>query len=145
MGNHQDKLGFHIRELSLLLSRKIDQEAIHYDIENITQPQAMVINLIYTHKNREIYQKDIEEELSIRKPTASQLIDRMTNSGLVERHVSLTDKRRNQIVLTDKAVASVKKIKLVLKDIEKKLQTDLSDEEIATFLNVVDKMKKNIQ
>lgn len=145
MENHQDKLGFHIRELALLLSRKIDQEAIHYDMENITHPQAMVINLIYKHKDGEIYQKDIEEELSIRKPTASQLIDRMTTSGLVERHVSLTDKRRNQIVLTEKAVASVKKIKLVLKDIEKKLQKDLSADEIAMFLHVVDKMKKNIQ
>ena len=145
MNNHQGALGFHIRELSILLSRKIDHEAIQNDIENISHPQAMVIHFISRNHPREIHQKDIEEELSIRKPTASQLLDRMEKSGLVERRVSSKDKRRNQIILTDKAIDSVKQIKHVLKDIEKTLQQDLTEDEIATFLQVVEKMKKNIQ
>ena len=105
----------------------------------------MVIHFISRNHPREIHQKDIEEELSIRKPTASQLLDRMEKSGLVERRVSSKDKRRNQIILTDKAIDSVKQIKHVLKDIEKTLQQDLTEDEIATFLQVVEKMKKNIQ
>ena len=102
----------------------------------------MVIHFISRNHLREIHQKDIEEELSIRKPTASQLLDRMEKSGLVERRVSSKDKRRNQIILTDKAIDSVKQIKHVLKDIEKTLQQDLTEDEIATFLQVVEKMKK---
>lgn len=144
MDFHQDKLGFHIRELALLLSRKMDQEANAHEVGHLTHPQAMVIHLIY-HNKREIYQKDIEEALSIRKPTASQLIDRMEKSGLVERHVSKQDKRRNQIVLTEKAIESTKKIHLILDDIESQLQEKLSEEEIQSFLHVIKTMKTNIQ
>ncbi|MHC5268368.1 MarR family winged helix-turn-helix transcriptional regulator [Enterococcus sp. LJL98] len=145
MDFHQNKLGFHIRELSLLLSRKMEQEACSHQIAHVTHPQAMVIHLIYHQQEREIYQKDIEEALSIRKPTASQLIDRMEKSGLVERHVSTKDKRRNQIVLTAKAIESTKKIHLVLEDIEKQLKENLSEDDLSHFLRVVETMKTNIQ
>ncbi|MFV0559228.1 MAG: MarR family winged helix-turn-helix transcriptional regulator [Enterococcus sp.] len=145
MKDFEKSLGFEIRELSILLGRYIDSTAKKMQIEDLRGPQAMVIHFIYGHPEQKIYQKDIEKELSIRKPSASQLLDRMEGKGYIERLVSDTDKRYRQVILTEKAVANIKQVEQLRKCVELNLTKEITKEEQASFLKIVTKMKANIQ
>ncbi|AIM25534.1 MarR family transcriptional regulator [Melissococcus plutonius] len=144
MADEQKDLGYEIRELAILFGRRIKKEACKRKIKKLMGPQAMVLNFIYYNPEKIIYQKDIEKELSIRKSTASQLLDRMEANGYVHRIVSNKDKRLKQIILTKKALEQKQAINEMTKQIEKELMKDLSAEEVDAFLKTVNKIKNNL-
>lgn len=140
---HRNELGYEIRELSILLGRYIENESAKRGVQHMKGPQAWALGYIHNHVGP-VYQKDIEQELSIRKPTASRLIDRMEKNGSVQRVVSKTDKRWKQIVLTEKAQQEMTQIDEFIATVETKIKANLSAEEIASFKEIAGKIKQNI-
>lgn len=145
MLDKHNEVGFELRELMILLSRVIDQEAAARNVDKLKGPQAWALGFIKKNDDRAIYQKDIEEELSIRKPTASRLIDRMEKNGFVRRIPSLEDKRLKQIVLTKKAEKNMSQIDDLVQTVESRLKNGLSDEEIQTYLKITRRIKMNLE
>lgn len=143
--NHKNELGFEIRELELMLGRYIESESAKNDILHLKGPQGWAIGFLNAHQDKPMYQKDIEHELSIRKPTASRLIDRMEKNGYVERRVSAEDKRWKEIVLTQKAKDEIQLVDNFIAGVEAKLRKNLSDAEIKQFLQTLGKIKKNLE
>lgn len=145
MFHKENDLGFEIRELSILLGRFIDHEATHREVESLRGPQAWTLGFIKHKGSQPVYQKDIEEELSIRKPTASRLVDRMEKNGFVKRIASPEDKRLKQIIITAKAEENMKKIDGLIRSVETRIKKNLSPEEIQQFIATIHKIKKNVQ
>lgn len=145
MHKHKCYFGYVIRELDILMGRTIDSEAKKLGLKDIRGPQAKVLRFVFYNSERKIYQKDIEQELALRKASITKMLNGMEENGYIERVVSPRDKRLKQIVLTDKANRTMKNIETMLFDIEAQLTRDISQEEHEQFLQITEKIKHNLQ
>lgn len=142
--NPKGTIEFELRELSLMLGQYIEKEESLKEIAAIRGPQGFALGYLYKNRDRDIYQKDLEHELSIRKPTASKLVDRMKKNGFITTITSAQDKRLKQLVITEKGLRQVELFQEFLIQFEQKLRRGISEEELTQFFATLDKIKKNI-
>ena len=71
-----DHIGFQIRILSNLINRKINQMVAEEE-EMLTPHQGWVLNYMTQHREQDIMQRDIEKKFSIRRSTASHMLQLM--------------------------------------------------------------------
>ncbi len=103
--------------------------------------------LFYLYKNRknDIYQKDIEDAFSIRRSTATGVLQRMEKNGLIIRSSCNFDARLKTISLTDKALALLQRIDESLDETETIVRKDISQSDLDIFFKVIKKMIGNME
>ncbi|WP_249274424.1 MarR family winged helix-turn-helix transcriptional regulator [Candidatus Enterococcus clewellii] len=138
-------LGFEIRELSILIGRYIEKQGPDSELKKMRGPQAWALGFLSENLDREIYQKDLEKELSIRKPTASRLVKRMERNGFITIVPSAKDKRFKRLIVTELAMENMKKVEQFVTNLEERLTQNISEEELQSFIHTIEKLKKNIQ
>ena len=90
----------YISKLSNKLRRKFDMLSSRKEFSG---SQGRTLRFLLS-QTEDIYQKDIEEEYSIRPSTATQLLKQMEKNGLIIREPEAYDNRLKKIVVTDKAL-----------------------------------------
>ena len=110
-----------------------------------TITQARIMEFILKNKNNNIYQKDLEKELNLRRATVSEVLTTMEKKKIIKRVHNPNDARSKQIILQEKNLEKQQEIKNKLIDLENILIKDISKEELLTFSLVLQKMKKNIE
>ena len=68
-----------------------------------THTQMQIIGYILDNYDKEIYQKDLEAVLNLRRATVSGVLQTMERNGLVLRVVNDGDARSKKIILNEKA------------------------------------------
>ncbi|MDN6626041.1 MAG: MarR family transcriptional regulator [Pisciglobus halotolerans] len=100
----------------------------------------------YVHNRQEdVFQKDIEELLKIRRSTATGVLNTLEKRELIHREPVSYDARLKKLVVTVKGIEFEKKAIECLKEIENEVRFDLSEEELDTFFRVLDKIKNNVE
>ena len=138
-------VGFQIRIISNLIRREIDNLITDKFNANITRIQGWIIDYINRNNDRDIFQKDIEEEFSIRRSTATIILKSMEKNNLITRNSVNYDARLRKIELTEKAININKNFRNIIDEFEKKLIQGLSKEEVDTFFNILEKIKNNLE
>ena len=125
----------------------VQQEAKRCGIEFMGGPQGQVIRFLdYREESGQaVLIKDIEQELNITKSVASNLVKRMVQNGLVELEVSPNDKRAKYVHLTEKSRSQMKQIKSFFDRIDRSLLEGVSEEKLAIFEEVIDKLQANVK
>ena len=125
----------------------VQQEAKRCGIEFMGGPQGQVIRFLdYREESGQaVLIKDIEQELNITKSVASNLVKRMVQNGLVELEVSPNDKRAKYVHLTEKSRSQMKQNKSFFDRIDRSLLEGVSEEELAIFEEVLDKLQANVK
>lgn len=111
---------------------------------DITPMHAKIIMTLYK-SSEPLCQKDLEGPISCNKSTMSSVVSTMVKNGLLTREVSESDSRINYLVLTEKGIEManfLKKDRVYTEDI---ISDGISEDEYTTFINVIDKMRKNIE
>ncbi len=88
-------------------------------------------------------QKEIAEKINIDGSTLVPVIDRMEQSGLVERRADSKDRRNNRIYLTKKSESTVDSIIQTILQLRKIIYRGVSENEISTVQNVLKILIKN--
>lgn len=146
MDKNKLKLGLNIEKINHIISRKMDSAVIKAIDDNITVSQACVIEFIASRgENREIFQKDLEKEFDLKRSSVSLMLRNMEKSDLIKKVSVSEDARLKQIILTEKSLKIYDKISLAIDSVENKLAENLKPEEIKIFLDIIDKMRKNLQ
>lgn len=103
--------------------------------------------LFYLFKNckSDIYQKDIEDAFSIRRSTATGVLQRMEKNGLIVRSPCSFDARLKTIGLTDKALAILQRIDKSIDETETIVRKNISQNDLDIFFKVIKKMIKNME
>ena len=131
-----------INILSNLLKRKIDGFS---SIEGMSLTQNRVLLFLLRNSDKAIYQRDIENEYSIRPATATNLLNSLEAMGLLYRETSESDSRRKRIILRDEALKHKASAEKDIENLEALLTEGISAEELEVFRSVTDRMIENLQ
>lgn len=133
-------LGILINKITNQLKRKMDKEM--NENYNLTKTQSLVLS--YINSNKEIYQKDIEKRFSIRRSTATEILNLMEKRNLIKRTPSKIDKRLNNIEITEEGIKLEKVGKEKIKELEKHMTKSLTKEEKKELIRLLEKVEQNL-
>lgn len=105
-----------------------------------------ILNFVLaSYPEREIYQKDIEEELNIRGATVSNLLKRMEAQDFICREKVSFDDRLKKILPTKRTIEMRESVKQYISLLEKQLTTGIGEEELNAFYGVLHQMQQNME
>jgi len=135
---------YKIKDLDMEILRLIVNNDDEKDICSLSPSQMKIIAYIF-NKNDEVYQRDLEKDLNLRRATLSGILNTMEKNNLLTRISSDKDARSKRIILNEKTkeIFSKKREKLV--EVENILIRGIDEKELNKFLNTIDKMKNNIK
>lgn len=136
MKNYRETFGIRFLTLSRQWRRHLDQQLSILGVTDVTwAPMIHLDNL-----GGGINQKQLAKSVGIEGPAQVRLLDTLEARGHIIRKVSETDRRSKLVYLTDAGTLQVKKIRTCLKKIEQHDLSQISDEELAIFHKVLDKL-----
>ncbi len=130
----------YINNLSNKLRRRIDafpSRAV------FSGSQGKVLHFVLA-QNHDVFQKDIEEEFGLRPPTATQLLKKMEQDGLIRREVMAEDGRLKRILVSEKALQYKDVVITDLINLEEELTKEIPQEEMDIFFRIIEKMMENV-
>ncbi|WP_283610681.1 MarR family winged helix-turn-helix transcriptional regulator [Faecalispora anaeroviscerum] len=138
------RVGRELRSLNNMIRRYFEFSSHRKEIETVTGNNGWIISFVADRTDRDVYQKDIEVYFTITRSTASRVLSRMEQKGLIQRLAVAQDARLKKIVLTQKAL----EIRGLMLEDAKKMEATLiqgfTEEEIKTLLSYLERMKTNI-
>ena len=112
----------------------------------LTGMQFAIVSFIAKESTeRDVFQKDLEQKFDIRKSTVTGILNTMERDGLLLRETVPYDARLRKMILTDKALQAKQNTEQVIDSVESQLSKGLTEEEITTFLNILEKISKNAE
>lgn len=95
-------------------------------------------------ENRDIFQKDLEAQFNIRRSTATQILQAMERKKLIIRKPSAEDRRTKKIVLTEQGRELCMENSERIMQMENKLKSGFSEDEIDVLFRFLTRMQKNM-
>ncbi|MDD3141313.1 MAG: MarR family transcriptional regulator [Lachnospiraceae bacterium] len=143
--NQERSVSFEFKIISNLIKRQLDNSASIQYLDSLTGTNGWIIGFLAENDNKDIFQRDLEEQFSIRRSTASSIVKLMEQKGFITRVPVAYDARLKKIVLTKKAYEIHETIFKDMANLEQQLISGLTTEELYAFFKVVDKIKSNIE
>ena len=137
-------IGFEIKLADNLIKRSLEATKPK-ELDMATGCHSFALRFFAENSDRDIFQKDFEEKFSIRRSTATKILQLMEKNGLIERKKVENDARLKKIVLTKKALDIHNKAVENIEVLEQNMLKGISKEEIENFLKVLDKIKANLE
>ncbi|MGN1351804.1 MAG: MarR family winged helix-turn-helix transcriptional regulator [Clostridia bacterium] len=134
-----------IKVLDKLLGRFFFKPGTMDEMASITQSQMQILDYIVECGKNEIYQKDLEEAVDLRRATVSGILQTMEKNQLITRVIDDTDTRTKKIILTKESEKRIAKNKEKVVMLQKITTEGISDEDLETFRIVLRKMTQNVQ
>ena len=139
------KIGFELHRSSRLVKRYMDNDASKLSIDKMTGTHGWAIGFFYHNRDRDIFQKDFEQEFNIRRSTASNILALIEKNGLITRESVPYDARLKKITLTQKALDIQCIVDKAFENLEENIKKGISDEELQVFFKVIDKINSNLE
>lgn len=135
-------IGRKINIVSHKIKRRIGKVGLEYGISSM---QAKILGFIYYNSSKiDIFQKTIEEEFDIRRSSVTSVLTLMEKNELIKRVSVSEDARLKKIIITDKGIEIYKLVHKEIKEIEEIIENTLSEEELNSFIYILEKLTKNI-
>lgn len=112
--------------------------------KKIPQTQIEIMKYIIENKGCDIYQRDLEKVLNIRRASVSGVLKTMEKNKLIERIIDENDTRIKKIILNAETEKIFEENRKKVEKLEKEVIDGISKEDLETFFNVITAMKKNI-
>lgn len=140
-------IGSELHFIGNLLKRISENSCIcnYHRKTELTEMQTRVIVFLYHNRRRNIFQKDIEKEFSVRRATVSVLLRTMELKQLITRESVSSDARLKKVMLTAKAENIAQIAQQEVSRFEEMLQEGISAEDMAAFYRVTEKIRGNIE
>ncbi len=139
------KLSFELHRSSRLVKRYMDNDASKMYVEKMTGTHGWAIGFFFNNRDKDIFQKDFEQEFNIRRSTASNILSLIEKNGLIKRESVPYDARLKKITLTQKALDVQSVVDEAFERLEDNLRKDISEEELQVFFRVIDKINSNLE
>lgn len=137
---------YDIKSLETLIVRTFINDVVPQceKVKNFPTPTQMQIIEYIVDAKTDVYQKDLENVLNLRRATVSGVLQTMEKNCLIERVSSENDARVKKIILNPKTKALFLERKNQLEGLETLITKNIPGSSLEVFSNVLDMMKKNI-
>lgn len=139
------RIGLEIRKLDHMLSRNLTANVKASGMDEITLMHGWIIRYLYENKNRDVFQRDIEKNFSVGRSTVTNIIKLMEKRGYLCREAVEQDARLKKVLLTEKGIRTHEAIEALIDRMNERTLEGVTDEELAVFGRVVEKLKANIR
>ncbi len=113
--------------------------------KEITPTQMEILLYIFKNEDKDIYQKDLENVLNLRRATVSGVLQTMEKNHLITRVTDIEDTRAKKIILNEETKNIFLRHLKQFEEIEKVIVDGISEEELEIFFEVIQKMKNNVE
>ena len=120
------------------ITDSVSKELKEYDIY---EPQFNVLRILKGAKGSPISVNTILDKMIQRSSNVTRIIDKLEQKGLVERTLSLTDRRKMDIVITDNGLHLLEKLNKKVQNFHKPMMDNLSSEEAKSLKLLIQKLK----
>lgn len=109
-----------------------------------TMMQKLFLGYLDAHRDRDVYQKDLEATFHIRRSTASGILQIMVRDGLLVREPVEGDARLKRLVLTSIAQEQLSQMQQDLLRVDNKATAALTKQELETLFTLLDKVRGSL-
>lgn len=132
-----------IKKINRLIKRKVDASSVIRGQEELTGAQGHVIGYVSRRNARgeEVFQKDLEKELTLRRSSVTGLLSAMEKNGFIKREGVEGDKRQKKIVLTEKAKAFDQSVTEYFDGLDKEIENIFTRDEYEKLKEYLNKIE----
>lgn len=142
MENNRDA-GLVIGMVSNQIKRQLDSMVFN---DTLTGMQGRFLHYILANStDRDLFQRDLEEEFNLRRSTATGILQLMEKGGLLYRENVDYDARLKRIVVTQKGERQKARVEESIRILENRLQRGISDADLEVFFRVMEQVSKNLE
>ena len=139
-------IGYEVRILNQVIRRLVNSYQSKVDEKaGINRMQGWIIGYLYRHSEEDVFQKDLEAEFQMARSTASGILQAMEKKGLITREAIPRDARLKRLVLTEKGMEFQMEIMENFDRIQNVLKSDIPQEKLECFMEVLDIIRENAQ
>ena len=137
-------IGLTVRCLHHKIGREIAKISGKQFGDSTTPVHGWIVRYLYDNRDKDIFQKDLEMRFSVRRSTMTSILQLMEKNGLIVKEEVPTDKRLKKLILTPLAIEKQEGMARCIDELDKKIRTDISEEELASFFAVAEKISANL-
>lgn len=141
----ENTVGLQIKRLSSIFSRRVENLDGLKSLNEQLGTNAFILLHLVNHKNQTICQNDIKTRFGITKGTISKILSNLEQKEYISRIEIGNDKRKKQIVPTQKAIEVVNAIQDEIAEIDTAVTKDFTSEERTQFIEFLKRAIKNIE
>ncbi|MDR1819213.1 MAG: MarR family winged helix-turn-helix transcriptional regulator [Methanobrevibacter sp.] len=97
----------------------------------------------YLNENEKASQDEVADFLFLSKGTVAKILRKLEDEGIIEREVNQENRRKNDVVLSEKGKELATKIEKIDEKWQNEIYKDLSKEEVEKVEEAIKKMVKN--
>lgn len=136
-------LGGLIHKVAHKMKREIDHANQKLGVSGV---QGRIIGYVRCEsKNRDVFQKDIEEHFELRGSSVTSTLQNLEKMGFIVRESIPTDQRIKRIVLTKKALDIHNQITKNIEQVEKEAFSSINKEEEQLLSDLLKRILNNIE
>lgn len=132
-----------LREVQQILHRRVEKEKLKQE-NSLTHVQMRIL-IFVSCCDADVFQRDIERELKVRRSTASQMLRTLERDGYITRESIAHDARLKVIRLSEKSKAILDTLNQNMNRMEATLKQNISKDELDVFFSVIDRIKENLR
>lgn len=132
-----------IKVLSHLLRREFSMSDEKAKVESFTSSGGSIIGFL-AHAKADVYQKDVEAHFSIRRSTASKMLQSLEEKGIIQRMSVERDARLKKIILTELGWNMHYYVSGAIERINTQATAGIDKDELDRFYSTLEKIKLNI-
>ncbi len=140
-----ERISFALHKTSRCIKRYVDRRAQEVCDGGLTGTHGWAIGWLYDHRHEDVFQRDFEKACGIRRSTATSVLQRMEQNGLIVREGVPTDARLKKITLTEKALQLHRQVETAFDTLEETLRAALTEEELCCFFSVLNKIQREVE
>ena len=139
----EDSIGYRMRLIHNCIHKHMEAKR-HANKDDVTGMQRWILIYLKKQGEKEIYQKDIEQEFRVSRATASNMLQLMERKGLITRETASCDARQKRLMLTPEARKLLDRAEQDIYEMEARIQDGFSEEEKKKLREYLDRIMKNI-
>ena len=139
----EDSIGYRMRLIHNCIHKHMEAKR-RANEDDVTGMQRWILIYLKKQGEKEIYQKDIEQEFRVSRATASNMLQLMERKGLITRETASCDARRKKLMLTPEARKLLDRAEQDIYEMEARIQDGFSEEEKKKLREYLDRIMKNI-
>lgn len=138
-------LCFEFKRMNNLVIRHLHAKMAQEGYDEVTIMHSWILGFLYWNRDRDICQRDIEDNFFIAKSTVTNILKLMEKKGYVIRVADEHDARLKILRLTDVGVAMQQRTIEIIDNLHRQIEEGITDSERECFFTIINKMKDNME